>query len=454
MSQSHYLPATQPMTDSIENYTPPFDVECAWGRFYPLNINISKYINLCPNEFTFGRSPECDYTLTVEEVGERFYSCISSVHFRVKREEPKNGVFVILITDLSSNGTFINGKCIGRHQSLVLTNNDNIGIAASTHNVFLFQDLNASQYLEYPNEIIDHYAIFNVIGKGGYGEVRLVFKKDTTRCYAMKAIDIQAIEQKKVIDAFSEVKILRQLNHDNIVKMSNMTLVDNHIYLFLEYMHGGDLGAYVVKRTCLEPDVAKYIYFKVLLGVNYLHENKVIHRDLKPANILLSSDSNHPDVKITDFGLSKFLDAPACVRTRCGTMSYAPPELQFSGISSTYDFRADVWSLGVILYYCLSGNLPFRRNKKPFAMDDQIKNAIFDFDGDVWKKQTVQRARVMIGKCLQKYPQHRCYVKDLLRDDWFRKDEQTRKKTMNLLNKENASYASSSGVVIAKKMRT
>lgn len=115
----------------------------------------------------------------------------------------------------------------------------------------------------------------------------------------------------------------------------------------------------ILSIESLQESTVKFLFYQIVLAVQYLHSKEITHRDLKPQNILLSSQAPKARVKITDFGLSKLVNEDTFLRTKCGTPYYCAPEI-WDEKNTVYDKKVDVWSLGVILYYMLAKELPFR----------------------------------------------------------------------------------------------
>ncbi|KAI5861093.1 Pkinase-domain-containing protein [Durotheca rogersii] len=155
-----------------------------------------------------------------------------------------------------------------------------------------------------------------------------------------------------------EVAILKLIDHPNIVKLYDIWENRSEIYLVLEYVQRGDLYGYLSQHGPLS-EVETIFYFRQLLSaLEYVHSFNLCHRDLKPENILLTEDGR---VKVTDFGMSALHQGPNhMLRTSCGSPHYAAPEIVSS--ASYRGDRVDIWSLGVILYACLTNSLPFYDN--------------------------------------------------------------------------------------------
>ncbi|XXH02792.1 Structural maintenance of chromosomes protein 5 [Hypoxylon texense] len=158
-----------------------------------------------------------------------------------------------------------------------------------------------------------------------------------------------------------EVAIMKLIDHQNIVKLYDIWENRSEIYLVLEYVGGGDLYSYIGKHGRLS-EVETMSYFRqILSALDYVHSFNLCHRDLKPENILLTEDGQ---VKVTDFGMSALHQSPYhMLKTACGSPHYAAPELV--GSSSYRGDKVDLWSLGVILYACMSCTLPFNDESVP-----------------------------------------------------------------------------------------
>lgn len=142
------------------------------------------------------------------------------------------------------------------------------------------------------------------------------------------------------------------------------------VYIVLEYLEGGELTDRILSIQTLPEGIIKLLFYQIAQAVQYLHNQGITHRDLKPQNVLLVSDAAKTRVKVGDFGLSKLIvDDGSLLRTVCGTPCYAAPEI-WDENHTVYDKKVDVWSLGVILYYMLEQELPFKyvTNKIVFVL--------------------------------------------------------------------------------------
>lgn len=134
---------------------------------------------------------------------------------------------------------------------------------------------------------------------------------------------------------------------------------DEHYFIILEYLEGGELTDRILSLESLPESTIKFLFYQIVLAVQYLHSHGITHRDLKPQNVLLVSQAAKTRVKVTDFGLSKIITEDTCLRTLCGTPFYLAPEVWDTNCS-VYDKKVDIWSLGVILFYMFAKELPFK----------------------------------------------------------------------------------------------
>jgi len=201
------------------------------------------------------------------------------------------------------------------------------------------------------------YVIEKELGRGGMGVVYLARSIALHRPCALKMILAGVHSGDAEIERFkTEAQAIARLQHPGIVQVFEIGEHDGLPFMALEFCGGGSLDAILAKNP-LKPQDAATLLRSLAEAVHTAHEAKVLHRDLKPANVLLS-DRGEP--KITDFGLAKKLDEAGATRTGSvmGTPSYMPPE-QAQG-HKDIGATADIYSLGAILYECLTGRPPFR----------------------------------------------------------------------------------------------
>ncbi|XP_043518915.1 serine/threonine-protein kinase MARK2-like isoform X8 [Frieseomelitta varia] len=201
---------------------------------------------------------------------------------------------------------------------------------------------------------IGKYKLLKTIGKGNFAKVKLAKHVPTGKEVAIKIIDKTQLNPGSLQKLFREVRIMKMLDHPNIVKLFQVIETDKTLYLVMEYASGGEVFDYLVLHGRMKEKEARAKFRQIVSAVQYCHQKKIIHRDLKAENLLLDSEMN---IKIADFGFSNEFTPGNKLDTFCGSPPYAAPEL-FQG--KKYDGpEVDVWSLGVILYTLVSGSLPF-----------------------------------------------------------------------------------------------
>ncbi|KAM6359419.1 MAP/microtubule affinity-regulating kinase 3 isoform 21-T21 [Alca torda] len=201
---------------------------------------------------------------------------------------------------------------------------------------------------------IGNYRLLKTIGKGNFAKVKLARHILTGREVAVKIIDKAQLNPTSLQKLFREVRIMKILNHPNIVKLFEVIEKEKTLYLVMEYASGGEVFDYLVAHGRMKEKEARAKFRQIVSAVQYCHQKHIVHRDLKAENLLLDADMN---IKIADFGFSNEFTVGNKLDTFCGSPPYAAPEL-FQG--KKYDGpEVDVWSLGVILYTLVSGSLPF-----------------------------------------------------------------------------------------------
>uniref|UniRef100_A0A3B4TJK4 MAP/microtubule affinity-regulating kinase 3 n=1 Tax=Seriola dumerili TaxID=41447 RepID=A0A3B4TJK4_SERDU len=201
---------------------------------------------------------------------------------------------------------------------------------------------------------VGNYRLLKTIGKGNFAKVKLARHILTGREVAIKIIDKTQLNPNSLQKLFREVRIMKILNHPNIVKLFEVIETERTLYLVMEYASGGEVFDYLVAHGRMKEKEARAKFRQIVSAVQYCHQKHIVHRDLKAENLLLDADMN---IKIADFGFSNEFTLGNKLDTFCGSPPYAAPEL-FQG--KKYDGpEVDVWSLGVILYTLVSGSLPF-----------------------------------------------------------------------------------------------
>lgn len=202
---------------------------------------------------------------------------------------------------------------------------------------------------------IDDFELLKVIGKGSFGKVMQVRKKDTGRIYAMKTIKkSHIVERDEVAHTLAEKTVLTKLNHPFIVPLKYSFQSPEKLYLCLAFVNGGELFFHLQQEGRFSEDRAKFYISELLCSLECLHSLGIIYRDLKPENILLDYTGH---IALCDFGLCKLnMKDGNKTNTFCGTPEYLAPEVIIGG---GYTKSVDWWTLGILLYEMIGGLPPF-----------------------------------------------------------------------------------------------
>lgn len=246
---------------------------------------------------------------------------------------------------LTASGTFHDGDLLLNQKGLRLISEENESVPSATKKV----DLQFS---------LEDLETIKVIGKGSGGIVQLVRHKWEGEFFALKVIQMNIQEEirKQIVQ---ELKINQAAQCPNVVVCYHSFYHNGAISLVFEYMDRGSLVDVIRQvNTILEPYLA-VVCKQVLQGLVYLHhERHVMHRDIKPSNLLVNRKG---EVKITDFGVSAMLASSMGQRdTFVGTYNYMAPE-RISG--SSYDYKSDIWSLGMVILECAIGRFPYTKSE-------------------------------------------------------------------------------------------
>lgn len=206
------------------------------------------------------------------------------------------------------------------------------------------------------------YVRLNKIGKGNFATVYKYERKTDRKQFAVKSLEKRKImESKRKRDSnplLSEIDIMRACDHPNVIKLYEVYEAEKHVHLVMEVLDGGELFNRIRnKGTYTEADAIK-VMTNILDALAYLHRLGIVHRDLKPENLILASEEDDYNVKIADFGLATFVKPGEKLTLPCGSPGYVAYEL-LQDPTPGYDTKADIFSVGVILYILLTGRPAF-----------------------------------------------------------------------------------------------
>merc|ERR1719510_1090037 len=280
---------------------------------------------------------------------------------------------------------------------------------------------------EQPEEAFKHdkdisqaYQIFTdeVLGSGQFGIVFGGVHRTTGHSVAIKVIDKKRFPTKQEAALKNEVSILQNLHHPGVVNLERMFETPERIFVVMEKLKGDMLEMILSSELGrLSERITRFLVMQILVALKHLHSKNIVHCDLKPENVLLSSDSDFPQVKLCDFGFARIIGEKGFRKSVVGTPAYLAPEvLRNKG----YNRTLDMWSTGVIIYVSLSGTFPFNEDED---INEQIQNASFMYPPHPWREISTQ-AIELITNLLQVKMRKRYSVEQSLIHPWLQ-DYQT-----------------------------
>lgn len=248
------------------------------------------------------------------------------------------------------------------------------------------------------NQRIGEYTLIRKLGRGGFGEVWLA--ETAGEHFALKLPHKDQIDWKQITQEIGLWTLCGK--HPNIMPLVGARNFDGQIAIISEYAPDGSLEDLLKAKGKLPIEEAVKLTIEILEGLQHLHASGIIHRDLKPANILL----NGKTPRLTDFGIARIVSANSLSETVAGTWAYMAPEC-FDG---KRNMQTDIWSVGVILYRMLTGNLPF-----PQKEQTELIGAIIMREPQFLESEFSERLRRILAKTLNKIPKERFHgTEDLL----------------------------------------
>jgi len=265
---------------------------------------------------------------------------------------------------------------------------------------------------------VGNYTIEETLGEGTFGKVKKGTHILTGERVAIKILEKSKIKTEADLTRITrEIKILKRIHHVNCIRLLEVIDTPQQIFLMTEFLDGGEIFDYIVKRSRLAENEASVFLGQILDGLEYLHKNHVIHRDLKPENLLLQRQIDGSwGIKIADYGLSNTNEENILLKTACGSPCYAAPEMiagkHYEGSKS------DIWSLGVVLYALICGYLPFEDGDTS-VLYRKILGAKYKCP-----RFLSIEAQDLLSKILDTNPSTRITIAGIRNHVWMRKHEQ------------------------------
>lgn len=259
---------------------------------------------------------------------------------------------------------------------------------------------------------IGPYQIKGTVGKGAFSVVNLAYDETKKLYLACKIVPKSRLSTRELEERFQiEIRVFQRLNHPGIVQLYDLLKDDVNYYVFMEFCPNGELFQHIVDKGKLTEDDAKVFVRQLIITLKYIHEKDIVHRDLKPENLLIN-DKGY--IKVSDFGLSKFIRDNELTKTPCGSPCYASPEC-ISGLP--YNAKSsDVWSVGVIVYAMLTGQLPWTKRNQA-QLFQQIKKGEYSIP-----KSLTEDCQSFISRLMTVDVDKRMTLEEALEHSWLKMD--------------------------------
>ena len=408
-----------------------------------LNNLTDKTPELSKNTFTFGKERENEdnkeddnaqedieeenfvryegyvykYSQTQKKMKRTYFRLIGKDLYYYKKKEEKNhrgmhnlsGVFIKKGDDFEYDGKkYLSIVIVYKSEKSYYFDNEN------DFNIWM-EKLNAAVQNK---SLFDKYEVKQKIGNGKFGLVKFGINKETKQQVAIKIMAKKNMDKSDLELAKVEIDILKIGQHPNIIKLYDIYENENYIYIIMEYCSGGDLLSYFehYEYELKETKVCEIIH-KLSMAIYYLHSYGIVHRDLKPENILMTDLTPEADIRLLDFGLSKIVGNEEKCTEPYGTLSFVAPEV-LQG--KPYDKSVDLWSIGIITFLLLCGYLPFDDKHSEREIARQTIQDPVPFESKIWNKYSSE-AKNFVERLLQKKPEKRLTIKEILEHPWIKK---------------------------------
>ncbi|CAO3596627.1 unnamed protein product [Absidia cylindrospora] len=291
--------------------------------------------------------------------------------------------------------------------------------------------MNQEPNYRYQPKVIGNYSLSESLGKGSMGKVKLGVHNVTGDKIAIKIVPRAnftqfktgvannktpkqiakeyAREENREMRTIREAHMMMLLRHPNIVGLKDLVVAGPYFYILMDYVNGGQLLHYIVKRQRLSEKRARNFARQIVSALDYMHRNSIVHRDLKIENIMI--DKSGRKIKIIDFGLSNMFCPERQLTTYCGSLYFAAPELLRA---TPYNGpEVDIWSLGVVIYVMVTGSVPFDDKSMP-GLHEKIKRGEVSYPAHLGEECVDLLRRIFITD-----PAQRIYLSDIALHPWM-----------------------------------
>ncbi|KAK9508442.1 hypothetical protein O3M35_005997 [Rhynocoris fuscipes] len=276
--------------------------------------------------------------------------------------------------------------------------------------------------------------LVELLGEGSYSKVYLCKKKDQQQemrggapvsyVLALKIVDsnkTSAEYTKKFLPR--ELSVLMKIRHPNIIRLYMLLQRKSKFYILMRYAERGDLLEYILGNGLITENRARFWTYQIATAIEYLHTMNVVHRDIKTENILITECFN---VKLTDFGFSRFIGHEELSSTYCGSISYSPPEIL--ELKPHDAKKSDMWSFGVVIFVMLIKRLPFRESENPKDLLAEQLQKSYIMPPKMEEVLSLPSKKAL-KHLLQPNPAKRWDIKELLGSQWIAMDFRLTKKS-------------------------
>ncbi|CAO3622362.1 unnamed protein product [Cunninghamella blakesleeana] len=312
-------------------------------------------------------------------------------------------------------------------------NNNNNSNSNNNNNNPALPPASQEPHHKYVQKVIGNYTLTESLGKGSMGKVKLgvhnitgdkiaikivpranfaQFKSGTSNKSPKQIAKEYAREENREMRTIREAHMMMLLRHPNIVGLKDLVVAGPYFYIMMDYVNGGQLLHYIVKRQRLTEKRARSFARQITSALDYMHRNSIVHRDLKIENILI--DKSGRKIKIIDFGLSNLFCPERQLTTYCGSLYFAAPELLRA--TPYKGPEVDVWSLGVVIYVMVTGSVPFDDKSMP-GLHDKIKRGEVNYPSHLSDECLDLLKRIFITD-----PAQRIYLSDIALHPWMNVD--------------------------------
>mmetsp|Transcript_7643 Transcript_7643/g.8776 ORF Transcript_7643/g.8776 Transcript_7643/m.8776 type:complete len:373 (-) Transcript_7643:546-1664(-) len=262
-----------------------------------------------------------------------------------------------------------------------------------------------------------------VVGKGAEGEVKTAIEKSTGKTRAVKIVEKEPLTKADLADVHREIFLMKAMDHPNVIKCYEHYEDGDRIYIVMEYIKGGELfhGLESVKHYTEENVV--HIVRTLAKALKYCSDRGIIHRDVKAENILLKEDDTNSDIVLVDFGFAahvkKGLAGMSELKTKCGTPLYIAPEIVRD---EEYNFKCDIWSLGVVACVLLAGVPPIPATTQTELFQKLKFQETWEFEPAIAWAKVSDLAKDFLKKVLEFDPEDRYDYDQILAHPWISGD--------------------------------